>query len=174
MFFNGHPIVVGFLVLFGFLIIAVFGLCYFYSDKHGKSYKTKIKPSSCPNPKPSPKPPVSNDAQKMYLGMQELECRFVAYILNDLMSDMNVPFSIRDKVWMDYPQEFSKPVIDLRKIAENAGIPRDKYYDILADMFRRYQLKVDLANDIIFFEELFMKRAKESAPRILDKYLKVN
>ena len=69
--------------------------------------------------------------------LEVLEKRFLAVALTEKMSELKVPFPIRDKVWEVYPCEYSDPVAGLSEIAQLAGLKYEQLYALLPRWYEK-------------------------------------
>jgi len=67
--------------------------------------------------------------------MEEYEKRFLSVALTKQMSEKSVPFDVRRRVWVDYPCEYSDPVIGISSISEKLGVSDADVYAILPQWY---------------------------------------
>ena len=88
------------------------------------------------SPKRRPLVLSSKDVYAMFCRlMEEYEKRFLSVALTKQMSEKSVPFDVRRRVWVDYPCEYSDPVIGISSISEKLGVTDAEVYAILPQWY---------------------------------------
>jgi len=65
------------------------------------------------------------------------ERKFIGAAITKMMTERNVPFTIRHEVWERYPREYGDPVVGVSTIAEEASIPVQRAYALLSEWFSK-------------------------------------
>ena len=114
----------------------------------------------------------TKDVDAMFCRLiEEYEKRFLAVALTKQMSEKSVPFDVRRRVWVDYPCEYSDPVIGISSISKKLSVSDAEVYALLPQWYAKVGIKPRGEMDGVLISEYLHKHAWAKVEGVLSTYL---